>query len=176
MKMTIEEVIAETSLLYNVPVEDILSPSQAQPILTARSVAMTVCRRVFDYNFSQLGKSFHRDHTTVLDAVNKTEAFSEVDAKTRWILLYLEARATGALDCSLFPKPEPVVKYVAVESRMPDRVMELAEAYTDFENHQFGKSETKYLRYLLCAARELRATAEIHSKFQAPNPKKEHVL
>jgi len=176
MMMTIEEVIAEAGLIFNVPVADILSPSQAQPILMARSVAMTVCRRVFDCSLLQLGNSFNRNHTTVLDAVNKTETFSTVDAKTRWILKYLEARATGVLDCSIFPTPRPVVKYVSVESRMPDRVTELAEAYTDFENHQFSKNETKYLRYLLCAARELRATTEIHSKFQSPNPKKEHVL
>lgn len=73
-KVTPNDIIARISDLYNVSVEDIISKSRQSKIVTPRFVAMYLTRKLTDMTTTDIGKQFgHRDHSTVVNAINKIE-------------------------------------------------------------------------------------------------------
>lgn len=56
---------------YNIRVSDIDSKSRRQEIVLPRQLAMYLTRRLTDRSFPELGRSFKRDHSTVLHGFEK---------------------------------------------------------------------------------------------------------
>lgn len=68
-------ILEATSKMFGFPVEELLSKSRSRPLVTARQIAMYVCRELTDLSFPQIAKAFAKgDHTTVIHAVSKIQA------------------------------------------------------------------------------------------------------
>ncbi|MGH9188329.1 MAG: helix-turn-helix domain-containing protein, partial [Acidimicrobiales bacterium] len=68
-------ILEATSTMFGFAVEELLSKSRSRPLVTARQIAMYVCRENTDLSFPQIAKAFGKgDHTTVMHAVSKIEA------------------------------------------------------------------------------------------------------
>lgn len=66
---------------YGVPTEILLSATREQPATTARHVAMRLCRELTDCSYSEIGRFFTRDHSTVLYACKATEGMRLEDLR-----------------------------------------------------------------------------------------------
>ena len=73
-KVTPNDIITKISDLYNISIEDIISKSRQSKIVTPRFVAMYLMRKLTDMTTTDIGKRFgDRDHSTVVNAINKVE-------------------------------------------------------------------------------------------------------
>jgi chromosomal replication initiator protein len=65
-------IIRETAAYFSIRPEDLLGPSRSRPLVTARQVAMYLCRELTPLSLPKIGEAFGgRDHTTVLHAESK---------------------------------------------------------------------------------------------------------
>jgi len=70
--ITAENVKQETAAYFDVTVQDLLSQSRSHTLVTARQVAMYLCRELTDLSLPKIGQEFGgRDHTTVMHAYRK---------------------------------------------------------------------------------------------------------
>ncbi|WLP85551.1 DnaA ATPase domain-containing protein [Mycoplasma seminis] len=69
--ITPDVIIKAVSKYYKIPVKDILSNSRKAEIVVARHIAMYMISIQLDYSSTELGKVFKKDHSTVLNALNK---------------------------------------------------------------------------------------------------------
>ena len=73
--ITANIIIDATATMYDFTVEELCGRSRRRPLVTARQVAMYVCREVTDLSYPVIGRAFGgRDHTTVIHAVEKIGA------------------------------------------------------------------------------------------------------
>jgi len=73
-KVTPNDIITKISALYNISIEDIISKSRQSKIVTPRFVSMYLLRKLTDLTTTDIGKRFgDRDHSTVVNAINKIE-------------------------------------------------------------------------------------------------------
>lgn len=72
-KSPMRRVIAEVSLTTGVRVSDILGPRRDKPIVRARFMAMGICRKHCNASLPEIGRVFHRDHTSVLNAIRRVD-------------------------------------------------------------------------------------------------------
>lgn len=75
--MTGEEIIAEVAEEFGFSVDDLIGPSKARAVSTARSVAMLAVRKNTDLSFSQIGELFNRDHSTIVTGCSRVEKLLE---------------------------------------------------------------------------------------------------
>jgi len=81
-KVTPNDIITKISDLYNISVEDIISKSRQNKIVQPRFVAMYLTRKLTDMTTTDIGKQFgHRDHSTVVNAINKIEEDMKNDSE-----------------------------------------------------------------------------------------------
>ena len=67
-----ELIIKETATYYTLDPADLLGPSRSRPLVTARQVAMYLCRELTPLSLPKIGEAFGgRDHTTVMHANDK---------------------------------------------------------------------------------------------------------
>ncbi len=66
-------IIAVTADAFGYLPEDITSKSRKQPLVTARQIAMYLCRELTDDSLVQIGTLFNRDHSTVLHSIDKVK-------------------------------------------------------------------------------------------------------
>jgi len=70
--ITTDDVKQETAVYFDVTVDDLLSQSRSHTLVTARQVAMYLCRELTDLSLPKIGQEFGgRDHTTVMHAYRK---------------------------------------------------------------------------------------------------------
>jgi chromosomal replication initiator protein len=70
---TLREIQERTCEAFGVSMDDLLSPSRAQPLAWPRQVAMYLARELTDATLPAIGRAFGgRNHTTVLHAYRKT--------------------------------------------------------------------------------------------------------
>jgi hypothetical protein len=74
IRPTIGAIKAEVARRSKVPVWELDSDRRHKDLVRARQIAMTIAKRVTRNSLPMIGKSFGRDHTTVLHAVRKIEA------------------------------------------------------------------------------------------------------
>ena len=68
----VEAIIKETSSYYSVSRDELLGPSRSRPLVTARQIAMYLCRELTPLSLPKIGEAFGgRDHTTVMHADSK---------------------------------------------------------------------------------------------------------
>lgn len=71
VEVTIEDVIKRVTEYYNLEANDLVSKSRTQTIAFPRQIAMYLSRKLTDLSLVSIGRSFSRDHTTVMHAVDK---------------------------------------------------------------------------------------------------------
>lgn len=83
-KVTPNDVITRISRIYDVSVEDIISKSRQSKVVMPRFVAMYLTRKLTDMTTTDIGKQFgDRDHSTVVNAINKIEEDMKNDPEFR---------------------------------------------------------------------------------------------
>ncbi len=95
-KVTPNDIITKISDIYNISVEDIISKSRQSKIVTPRFVAMYLTRKLTDMTTTDIGKQFgDRDHSTVVNAINKIESDmkDDLDFKEQIEELKMELRS-----------------------------------------------------------------------------------
>jgi chromosomal replication initiator protein len=71
-RVTPDLVISIAADYFDVSPDDIRSANRSRPLVTARQVAMYLCRELTDLSLPQIGRRFGgRDHSTVIHATNK---------------------------------------------------------------------------------------------------------
>jgi chromosomal replication initiator protein len=67
--------MAVTAQYYSVTLEDLCGTSRTRVLVTARQIAMYLCRELTDLSLPQIGRTFGgKDHTTVMHACRKITA------------------------------------------------------------------------------------------------------
>jgi chromosomal replication initiator protein len=71
-RVTSDLVISVAAEYFDVTPEEICSPNRSRPLVTARQMAMYLCRELTDLSLPKIGERFGgRDHSTVIYANNK---------------------------------------------------------------------------------------------------------
>jgi chromosomal replication initiator protein len=71
-RVTSDLVISVAGEYFDVTPEEICSPNRSRPLVTARQMAMYLCRELTDLSLPKIGERFGgRDHSTVIYANNK---------------------------------------------------------------------------------------------------------
>lgn len=78
-EITPASVIAQTAAYFGLTIEDLCGSSRSRVLVTARQIAMYLCRELTDLSLPKIGQQFGgRDHTTVMHANRKiTEQMAE---------------------------------------------------------------------------------------------------
>ncbi|HVQ95174.1 MAG TPA: helix-turn-helix domain-containing protein, partial [Mycobacteriales bacterium] len=71
-EITAAAIIAATAEYFSVTIEDLCGQSRSRVLVTARQIAMYLCRELTDLSLPKIGQTFGgRDHTTVMWADRK---------------------------------------------------------------------------------------------------------
>jgi chromosomal replication initiator protein len=71
-EITAATIIASTAKYFTVTIEDLCGQSRSRVLVTARQIAMYLCRELTDLSLPKIGQTFGgRDHTTVMHADRK---------------------------------------------------------------------------------------------------------
>jgi len=74
-EVTASQVIAQAASYFSLTIEDLCGPSRSRAMVTARHIAMYLCRELTELSLPKIGQQFgDRDHTTVMNAYRKIEA------------------------------------------------------------------------------------------------------
>ncbi len=83
-KVTPNEIITKISRIYDVSVEEMISKSRQNKVVIPRFVSMYLIRKLTDITTTDTGKLFgDRDHSTVVNAINKIEEDMKNDPEFR---------------------------------------------------------------------------------------------
>lgn len=75
-----ETLIAMVAREFNIPLDQITSPSRRREIVQARQIAMYLLRNELDVAFAQIGQLFGgRDHATAMHSVTRAESLLQTD-------------------------------------------------------------------------------------------------
>ncbi len=89
-ELSIEKIQKEVSNYFAVNLNEILGNSRKKKVSTARQVAMYLSRYLTDKSLTEISKSFKRkDHTTVINAIEKVEKLMENDRKFKLTVEFL---------------------------------------------------------------------------------------
>lgn len=72
-KLDANKIVASVAKHYGIRIEDVLSKSQSKECVLPRKLAMYLCRLRLKMPFTQIGKFFTRDHSTVMSSVKAIE-------------------------------------------------------------------------------------------------------
>lgn len=72
-RLTVEEIQKEVENFYKVSHSDLIGKKRTNNIVNARHVGIYLCRQLLDKPFSEIGKGFNRDHSTVMYSVKIIE-------------------------------------------------------------------------------------------------------
>ena len=71
-EITAAVIIAATAEYFSISIEDLCGQSRSRVLVTARQIAMYLCRELTDLSLPKIGQTFgNRDHTTVMHADRK---------------------------------------------------------------------------------------------------------
>jgi chromosomal replication initiator protein len=71
-EITSTQVIGQTAAYFGLSIEDLCGSSRSRVLVTARQIAMYLCRELTDLSLPKIGQAFGgRDHTTVMHANRK---------------------------------------------------------------------------------------------------------
>ncbi len=80
--ITIEEIQKVVSEYYKIRILDLKSSSRAKPIVVPRQIAMYLIKKFLDKSLVDIGAAFGgRDHTTVINSLEKVESTQAKDAQ-----------------------------------------------------------------------------------------------
>ena len=82
--LTMEEIQKIVAQTFDVRIPDLKSQNRSKPIVTARQMAMYLCKKFLDKPLADIGRAFGgKDHTTVINAIRRIEEFLEKDPEIR---------------------------------------------------------------------------------------------
>ena len=71
-EITASQIMAATAAYFGVTIDDLCGASRSRVLVTARQIAMYLCRELTDLSLPKIGQAFGgRDHTTVMHADRK---------------------------------------------------------------------------------------------------------
>ena len=71
-QITASTIMAQTAAYYALTIDDLCSSSRSRQLVTARQIAMYLCRELTELSLPKIGQHFgNRDHTTVMHADRK---------------------------------------------------------------------------------------------------------
>jgi chromosomal replication initiator protein len=71
-EITAALIIAQTAAYFGLSIDDLCGSSRSRVLVTARQIAMYLCRELTDLSLPKIGQQFGgRDHTTVMHADKK---------------------------------------------------------------------------------------------------------
>ena len=71
-EITAKQIMDQTAVYYGVTIDDLCGSSRSRVLVTARQIAMYLCRELTDLSLPKIGQQFGgRDHTTVMHADRK---------------------------------------------------------------------------------------------------------
>jgi chromosomal replication initiator protein len=71
-EITVATIMAQTADYFGLTIEDLSGSSRSRVLVTARQIAMYLCRELTDLSLPKIGQAFGgRDHTTVMHANRK---------------------------------------------------------------------------------------------------------
>ncbi|MFL6112182.1 MAG: chromosomal replication initiator protein DnaA [Catenulispora sp.] len=71
-EITASMIMAQTAMYFGITLEDLCGTSRSRILVTARQIAMYLCRELTDLSLPKIGQAFGgRDHTTVMHADRK---------------------------------------------------------------------------------------------------------
>jgi chromosomal replication initiator protein len=74
-EITASVIMAQTAMYFGITMEDLCGTSRSRILVTARQIAMYLCRELTDLSLPKIGQQFGgRDHTTVMHADRKIRA------------------------------------------------------------------------------------------------------
>ena len=74
VKITPDKIMDKVSVFYNITTSDLTGKVRTSNVAIPRQVAMYLCHKLTDMNFTMIGKSFgNKDRTTVMHNVRKIE-------------------------------------------------------------------------------------------------------
>lgn len=83
IEITLEDIIKAVTEYYNLEANDLTSKSRIQTIAQPRQIAMYLGRSLTNLSLVAIGRSFLRDHTTVMHAVDKISVLVKKDPEIR---------------------------------------------------------------------------------------------
>lgn len=73
--MTPHNIKREVARYYSVSIESIMQHSRVPDVVRARQMAMYLCRTLKHMSFPAIGRSFKRDHSSVMQAVERVGGY-----------------------------------------------------------------------------------------------------
>ncbi len=92
---SLDEIMAETARAYGVEKESLRARSRKQSLVRPRQIAMYLARRYTDASLAEIGRSFSRDHTSVMYAIEVVERRIVEKPQLRYELEALAQRVSG---------------------------------------------------------------------------------
>lgn len=71
--LTPERIIDQTASYYALASSQVLSKVRTFQVALARHISIYLCRTLLDIPFAQIGRTFSKDHTTIMSSVTKVE-------------------------------------------------------------------------------------------------------
>ncbi len=89
-ELSIEKIQKEVANYFGVNLNEMLGNSRRKKVSLARQVAMYLCRYLTDKSLTEISKAFKKkDHTTVINAIEKIEKSMEKDRKLKLTVEFL---------------------------------------------------------------------------------------
>jgi len=111
-KPSILRIVEAVARHFAVPADTILVVTREHRAVRARQVAWWLARRLLKRSYPKLGRSFHRDHSSIVYGVQVVEALRAVDAGFAATLASLE-RAIRRGEDSAGPPPAMRLRKIA---------------------------------------------------------------
>ncbi len=80
-QLSIDFIKKKVSNFYDIPIEDLVSKKRQKAITTARQIAMYIAKKITKETLESIGNGFDRDHSTVVNSINKVTKLIEEDIK-----------------------------------------------------------------------------------------------
>ena len=81
-----QEITTLVANFFGMPSEEINSHTRVYKYTMARHVCFYLMRRIGGYSFTQIGRAFNRDHTSVISGVDKIERLISQDDEIRFAI------------------------------------------------------------------------------------------
>ncbi len=92
-ELSIEKIQKEVANYFGVNINELLGNSRKKKVVMARQIAMYLSRYLTDKSLNDISKAFKKkDHTTVLNAIDKVEKTMEKDRKYKLTVEFLKDR------------------------------------------------------------------------------------
>jgi chromosomal replication initiator protein len=76
--VTPHKIVQKTAHFFGIRIEDILGKAQTQECVLPRQISMYLCRNRLYLSFSQIGRFFSRDHSTVMSSVKQIQEMMDI--------------------------------------------------------------------------------------------------